>query len=250
MIDHDGPVTDGRAAIAAPILAAEVEVGPEGRVYVADQNTVYVVESDGTIHPLPGSDEPDDGSVRGVAVDRAGNVYVARERVQRIAPDGEVEVIAGSGSDNLDDDLGDGGPATEALLWPTDVAVDAAGTVYVGESTGRIRRISDDGTIDTVAEGVGVSPSSTSEDPDAVEGEGPTSLAVDGDGNLFAVTPHTSQVQVVVRAGDVPGTSSGGGLVTVPWVLAAVVALALAAFAFVHRDRLAARFRRRTDSPG
>jgi sugar lactone lactonase YvrE len=246
MIDDDGPVTDGRSAIAAPIVSTEVAVGPEGRVYVADVNHVYVVEGDGTIHLLPGGSEPDDGSVRGIAVDGAGNVYVARDRVQRITPDGEVEVIAGSGSDNLDDDLGDGGPATEALLRPTDVAVDADGTVYVGESTGRIRRISDDGTIDTVAEGVGVSPSATSEDPDAVEGEGPASLAVDGDGNLFAATPHTSQVQVVVRAGDLPGTGSGGGLVTVPRVLAAVVTVALVAFAFVRRDRLAARFRPRS----
>jgi hypothetical protein len=244
-----GPVTDRWAALAAPIVASEVEVGPDGRVYVADQNTVYVVEGDGTIHLLPGGGEPDDGSVRGVAVDRSGNVYVARDRVQRITPDGEVEVIAGSGSHNLDDDLGDGGPATEAMLRPTGVAVDADGTVYVGESTGRIRRISTDGTIDTVAEGVGVSPAPTSEDPDAVDGEGPTSLAVDVDGNLFAATPHTSQVQVIVRASDVPGTDPGGGLLTVPRVLAAVVIAALVAFAFVHRDRLAARFRPRTDSP-
>jgi hypothetical protein len=59
-----GPVTDRWAALAAPIVASEVEVGPDGRVYVADQNTVYVVEGDGTIHLLPGGGEPDDGSVR------------------------------------------------------------------------------------------------------------------------------------------------------------------------------------------
>jgi hypothetical protein len=89
-----------------------------------------------------------------------------------------------------------------------------------------------------------VSPAPTSENPDAVDGEGPTSLALDDDGNLFAATPHTSQVQVIVRASDVPGTDPGGDLVTAPRVLAAMVIAGLAAFAFVHRDRLAARFRR------
>ena len=89
----------------------------------------------------------------GVAVDAAGNVYVAdggNHRIRRIAPDGTITTFAGTGARG---NGGDGGAAANAQLnGPSDVAVDAAGNVYVADrSNHRVRRIGTDGTIETIA---------------------------------------------------------------------------------------------------
>jgi sugar lactone lactonase YvrE len=78
---------------------------------------------------------------RGVAVDALGNLYVAdtlNHRVRRV--DGVTKIIttvAGNGS------IGDGGPATEALLLkPSSVAADSSGSLYIADSSNeRVRRI-------------------------------------------------------------------------------------------------------------
>src|SRR5207249_10443910 len=91
----------------------------------------------------------------GVALDRAGNLYVAdshSHRVRKVEPNGVASVIAGSG-DPIFDPIegyyfvggfsGDGGPATSALLnFPWGVAVDATGNVYIADSlNNRIRKV-------------------------------------------------------------------------------------------------------------
>ncbi len=87
----------------------------------------------------------------GIAVDSAGNLYIAdngNRRIRKVAG-GIITTIAGGGPS-----LGDNGPATSALLsGPTGVAVDAAGNVYVGDSIGRrVRKIAN-GVITTLAGG-------------------------------------------------------------------------------------------------
>ena len=92
----------------------------------------------------------------GVAVDRAGNLYIAdshNHRVRKVDPNGVATIIAGSG-DPIFDPVegyyfvggfsGDGGPATSAQLnFPWGVALDAAGNVYIADSlNNRIRKVS------------------------------------------------------------------------------------------------------------
>ena len=89
----------------------------------------------------------------GVAVDAVGHVYVAdngNHRIRRIAPDGTIDTIAGTGQQGFS---GDGGAGSDARLFlPDGVAVDAAGYVYVADlGNHRIRRIALDGTIETIA---------------------------------------------------------------------------------------------------
>ena len=89
----------------------------------------------------------------GVAVDAAGNVYVAdmlNHRIRKVAADGTVTTIAGSGARGFS---GDNGAATQASLnSPRGVAFDAAGNLYIADRDNhRIRRVTPGGIITTVA---------------------------------------------------------------------------------------------------
>lgn len=84
----------------------------------------------------------------GVALDQAGNLFVAdsgNSRIRRIdARTGIITTVAGGGKKGI---AGDGGPALEAgLEWPMSVAVDHAGDLYIGQNTNdqastRIRKV-------------------------------------------------------------------------------------------------------------
>ncbi|HEX2808918.1 MAG TPA: DUF6777 domain-containing protein, partial [Kineosporiaceae bacterium] len=79
----------------------------------------------------------------GLAVDAAGNLYiadVANNRVRRVAPDGTITTIAGNGTSGF---CGDGGPATQACLYaPLGPLVDAAGNLYIADrSNSRVRLV-------------------------------------------------------------------------------------------------------------
>jgi sugar lactone lactonase YvrE len=94
----------------------------------------------------------------GVAVGSDGALYIADStncRVRVVNDDGRIDTVAGTGECGF---AGDGGPATEAMLFrPYDVVVDQIGNVYVTDlRTFTVRKIDGKGTITNVA-GVGVS---------------------------------------------------------------------------------------------
>jgi uncharacterized protein (TIGR03437 family) len=89
----------------------------------------------------------------GVAVDAAGNVYIAdfrNERIRKVVPSGIITTVAGNGNAGY---RGDGGPAINASLnRPSRVSVDNAGNLYIADSgNSRIRKVTPDGIITTVA---------------------------------------------------------------------------------------------------
>ena len=122
----------------------------------------------------------------GVAVDSAGNLFVAdigSNSIRKVAPDGTITTVAGNGTKGSS---GDGGPATEAQVQPQGVAVDAAGNLFISDFVNnRIRKVSPDGIIRTIA-GDG-SPGYSGDGRAATHASisGPFSIAVDSAGNVY-----------------------------------------------------------------
>jgi sugar lactone lactonase YvrE len=139
----------------------------------------------------------------GIAVDGAGNVYIAEwynHRVRKVDTSGTITTIAGIGIAGFG---GDGGPATNAALnSPEDVAVDSAGNVYIADSlNNRIRKIDTSGTITTVA-GNGIARYTGEGSATEVGVQDPSGLAVDSAGNIYTTeVDNGKRVQKFMYAG-------------------------------------------------
>ena len=133
-----------------------------GNLYIADtdNNAVRMVTPAGIITTIAGvSGNPGfsgDGGpateallnvTSGVAVDAAGNVFIADDingRVRKVTTNGTITTIAGNGAFGY---AGDGGPAVSAsLLFPTGVTFDKSGNLYIADSgNSAIRKVSNAG---------------------------------------------------------------------------------------------------------
>ncbi len=143
------------------------------------------------------------GDITGLAADAAGNIYIGGVNtyyVLKISPAGAVSIAGGVGGCAY---IGDGGPATMAgICQPSSFAVDAAGDIFVGDSTCYcVRRIAaGTGIIQTVAGNGSPGYSGDGGPAAAAELRSVTSIAVSG-GTLYiadgkaavirAVTPDT-----------------------------------------------------------
>lgn len=181
-----------------------------GNLYVAlSTNQIMKVSPMGQITRFAGQGRPGFGgdggpafdavfnSIRGLASDGAGNIYVADSgnlRIRRINSDGVVQTLAGTGEPGFS---GEGGPATEARLgWVDQISVDTEGNVLIADVWNRrIRKIMADGTIVTVA-GNGRTASSGDGGP-ALEAsfESPGGVAVLPDGSILV----SDRVAMVIR---------------------------------------------------
>ncbi len=142
-----------------------------GNVYVADGafGQVRKVRPNGTITGFAGlasgfpGNTGDGGPATsaelngptGLAVDTAGDVYIAdtgNNRIRKVDTNGTITNYAGSPG-SFRGNAGDGGPATAATLYyPTSVAVDAVGNVYIADTGNqRIRRVDTNGIITNFA---------------------------------------------------------------------------------------------------
>jgi uncharacterized protein (TIGR03437 family) len=153
---------DGGPATSAQILPPiGLAVDAKGNLYIAETGAgvphVRKVDATGIITTFAGSGNStgfagDGGpainaqlnTLAGLAVDQAGNLYIAdagNYRVRKVDTSGIITTVAGTGQINLGG-TGDGGAAISAALQPSGLAFDAAGNLYVADySAGRIRKI-------------------------------------------------------------------------------------------------------------
>src|SRR4029077_17841695 len=118
-----------------------------------------------------------------VGVTALSPALISRAAEQPPAP-GTIITVAGTGQDAC---AGDTGPAGKARLsYPIGIAIDAAGNVFIGDGgNSRIRKVSPDGIITTVA-GNGVQGFAGDGGPATkARLDGALNLAVDGAGNLY-----------------------------------------------------------------
>jgi streptogramin lyase len=177
-----------------------IEPDRDGNVFVADMWNVIRIDSTVTPSLFVGRKQQYGYSGDGgpatqallcepfdVAIDRAGNLFIAdtnNNRIRRVdAQTGIITTVAGSGpvngfehfeSDGQGSFSGDGGPATQATLnTPYGVAVDSQGNLFIADGGNRrIRKVDTNGIITTFA---------------ANTGPGVNKLAFDGAGNLYSV---------------------------------------------------------------
>ena len=217
-IDVSGEVTTlaQRPTIGAP---SDVAVDAAGNVYTAEyrEDRLQRIDAAGMVHAFAGTGgwkDPDGGGATSsidhrlkdptdVAVGLAGEVFfVDRGRIWKLdSAAGQVSVFAGTGSYGYG---GDGGPASEAQLgYVTGIAADGSGNVYITSYNHVVRKIDATGTISTVA-GTGTYGFSGDGGPaTAAQLHGPSSVALDGLGNLYVVDPGNRRIRKIDPAGTI-----------------------------------------------
>jgi uncharacterized protein (TIGR03437 family) len=210
-----GNTGDGGPATAAQLnFPMGLALDGAGNIYIADRdaNVVRKVTPGGTIQTVAGTSTAgysgDSGPAMaaqlngpyGVAIDAAGNLYIAdtkNEAIRKVTSDGTINTAAGTGVRGY---VGDGGPARSARLdGPEAVAVDSAGNFYIADTfNGRIRRVGTNGTIATVA-GVGSTGLFGGDGGPATAASIslPTDIAIDPGGRLYIADFGNSRIRVV-----------------------------------------------------
>jgi hypothetical protein len=212
---------DGTGGAARFNTPTGVAVDSAGNVYVADSsnNTIRKVTPGGVVTTLAGLagnsgsadgtgsaarfGRPPYGGPTGVAVDSAGNVYVAdsgNSRIRKVTPGGLVTTLAGWGTGSAD---GTGGAAQ--FYYPKGVAVDNAGNVYVADTfNNTIRKVTPGGLVTTLAAGFAW----------------PCGVAVDSAANVYVADTEDYTIGKVTPGGVVttlaglagsPGSADGTG---------------------------------------
>jgi uncharacterized protein (TIGR03437 family) len=213
---------DGGPAINAKLSGPlNVAVDNSGNLLIVDggNNRIRKVDGSGTITTIAGGGSPGANGDGGpatkalifpssVALDAAGNMYIAQgASIRKVDTTGIITTIAGNG---LPGDTGDGGPATSATIFCTNVAADRAGNLYLAESTGaRIRKIDTAGTITTIA-GTG-QPGYSGDGGPAISAKLnlPQGLTVDSAGNLF-FADNAAYVRKIDTAGIITTVAGSG----------------------------------------
>jgi sugar lactone lactonase YvrE len=227
--------TDGPGSGAQFSYPKAVAVDAAGNVYVADtaNNTIRRITASGvvsTIAGVPGVAGSTDGPVatalfnapEGVAVDAAGNLYVAdtyNDTIRVITPGAMPTVSTLAGSPGVTGAT-DGTGAAAQFDHPRGIGLDSLGNIYVADTfNGTVRRITSAGMVTTVA-GTAYTAGSTDGTGSAALFQGPWGLTIDAADNLYIADFNNDTVRRITPAAVVttyagtaphPGTSDGTG---------------------------------------
>lgn len=217
---------DGGPAAMAQLNALGVTIGPNGNIYIPDaaNNRVRMIDADTVINTIAGTGTAgynvDSGDAlttllyypSSVAIDTAGNIYIADQRNQRIRKvdtGGVMTTIAGNG---LTGHSGDDSAAVNAKLNnPVSVATDTFGNVYVADyGNNCIRKINAAGIITTIA-GTGVA-GHTGDGAAATAAtlDSPTCVRVDPAGNIYIADRYNNCIRMVDTDGVINNFAGDG----------------------------------------
>jgi len=211
---------DGGPAISAQLAYPQsVALDSAGNLYIADtansrirkvsNGVITTVAGDGTFGFSGDNGPATSAQLNGpvcVAVDSAGNLYIADQPNQRIrkVSNGLITTVVGGGAS-----IGDNGPATNAQFAPSGIAVDIAGNLYIADwEQNRIRKVTN-GVIATVA-GNGTQGFSGDNGPaTSAQLNQPAGVAVDSAGNLYIADEGNNRIRKVTNG--VITTMAGNG---------------------------------------
>jgi uncharacterized protein (TIGR03437 family) len=224
----------GQAVNASFYNAVRVAVDPTGNVIVADQSNhrirkitpggiITTIAGNGVGTPAAGAFSGDGGQATAaslnnptaLAIAPSGVIYFSdqvNQRIRKIAADGTITTISGTGSPGYG---GDKGPAINATLnYPGGMTLDAAGNLYFSDDLNfRVRRIDTNGVMTTIA-GNGVAGfAGDGADATLAALNGEFGLTIDAAGSLYIADSINNRIRQVFHAaapGPTPSISTGG----------------------------------------
>ncbi|MBS1825157.1 MAG: SMP-30/gluconolactonase/LRE family protein [Acidobacteria bacterium] len=207
----------------------DVKTDASGAIYIADTANHRIRKiSAGIITTIAGDGDAgfsgDNGPAatarlfrpQGIAIDAAGNVFIAdtqNHRVRRISANGRIATIAGTGVPGFN---GDSQLASEAQLHtPSAVAVDANGVLYIADTGNhRIRRLTASGYLLTIAGTSGRGFSGDGEAALSARLDTPVGLVFDTSGNLFIADQGNRRIRRISPLGTMSTVLANAGLPT------------------------------------
>ena len=217
--------TDGTGTAATFSTTYAVVTDRSGNVYVADYNNnkIRKITPAGVVTTLAGSGTAGsaDGTgtaatffnPAGIAIDAAGNLYVAdygNNKIRMLTPAGVVTTLAGSGTAGSTD----GSALTASFNGPMGIAVDnSGGDVFITDFTGNlVRRIKPGGYVSTWA-GNGTKASIDGDNTNA-SFNNPAGITADAAGNLYVADYGGHRIRKINGSGTVTtlAGSNGGSL--------------------------------------
>jgi sugar lactone lactonase YvrE len=197
--------TNGNGIAAAFSLPLGLACDTAGNLYIADYNSIRKMTPAGDVTTLAGTNAlgAADGigasarfsGANGLAIDAAGNIYVAdldNHKIRRVTPAGVVTTFAGTGLPGATD----GYVTIASFNSPKAIAIDKAGNFYVADADNhRIRKITPDGIVTTLA-------GNTVGNADSIGADAyfndPSGLVIDGSGNLYVSDSGNSLIRKIV----------------------------------------------------